>query len=136
MTPEDHDFHTMHDPLDDELMAAAPLVMTDRAAFASLVRCLDEGGDGLFDDPGFRRPAVFDALLTWIEALRDDEPNRAKEVAALAVRLAARMSNHDFGRAWDAWAATCDALGEEAKADAGRLVAGLYEPRLKQRPDR
>lgn len=114
--------------------ASQPLDTLDMVA--QLETQLEED-DGASLDPvalgaEYRRLEFVEHLLTEIEGLQRERPERAKNLAALALRLAARLPNATFARAWDLWAASCHELGLDGQADAARMIAGLYDPSLQQ----
>ena len=78
------------------------------------------------DHPRVLQLDVFERLVQEIEALRATDPERAKVLGSLGIRLGARLSNETFARAWALWATTCDALELSEKAEAARMLAHLY----------
>ena len=87
--------------------------------------------EALGRQPQFRNPALVEQLLERVESLRPEEPELANALAKLGLRLAARLPNESFARAWDLWSTTCADLGLDGRASAGQMIAGIFDPSLR-----
>lgn len=85
-------------------------------------------------DPKYRTVAFVEQMIVEAEGVLHEKPERAKEMASIALRLASRLPNDSVARAWDLWASSCSALGSEGQAEGARILAGLYDPNQRFSP--
>jgi len=92
----------------------------------ALLDLLPEHEEKALAHPPYRTPEFCSRFLQRVDEIRLFDPRKAAAPARFGVRLAAKLPDAIFGKAWATWASVQRSLARYDRAEFGHKMASLY----------